>query len=177
MGTEGRVLADDHRRFRWLVALMVLAIAAWFLLNALEDAAERAERQSARLMLNQVRSALVVRGAEVMLARDQQLESLRGMNPLPLLRWEDSAPRTEDECTALAPDERGWCFDSEQDWLVYQPGQSLDVEGRRREPGGRFIWQVRVDYAETVKNGKITEKRGIGLKLVEIDGDQVSEHP
>ena len=175
MPAEGRVLADNHRRFRLLVALSILAFAAWFLLDALEETAERAERQSVKLMLNQVRSALVVRGSEAMLARDESLESLQGLNPLLLLRWEDDQPRTEEHCTTLAPDERGWCFDSERQWLVYQPGQALDVDGRWREAGEPFAWRVQVDYATTVKQGKNNEKRATGLKLVEVDGDQISE--
>ncbi|WP_189577635.1 hypothetical protein [Marinobacter zhanjiangensis] len=170
------MLADSHRRFRWLVALTVLAFAVWFLLDALEDTVERAEQQSVKLMLNQVRSALVVRGAEAMLARDETLESLQGLNPLPLLRWEGEQPLTEENCTTLAPDERGWCFDSERHWLVYQPGQPLDMEGRQREAGEPFAWQVRVSYAGTVKQGKNNGKRATGLKLVEVDRHQISEN-
>lgn len=169
-------MADSHRRFRWLVALAILAFAVWFLLDALEETAQRAERQSVRLMLNQVRSALVVRGAEAMLARDETLESLRGLNPLPLLRWEGEQSRAEENCTTLAPDERGWCFDSEQQWLVYQPGQALEVDGRQRKAGEPLAWQVRVSYAETVKQGKNNGKRATGLKLVEVNRHQVSEN-
>lgn len=168
-------MADNRRRFRWLVALTLLGFAVWFLLDALEETTARAERQSVRLMLNQVRSALVVRGAEAMLVRGESLESLQGLNPLTLLQQDGDEPWPRQHCTALAPDDRGWCFDTGQRWLVYQPAQLLVVEGRRREPGGRFVWQVQVDYAGTVKNGKNTEKRATGLKLVEIDSDQVSE--
>jgi hypothetical protein len=176
MRTEGRVLADSHRRFRWLLALTVLAFAVWFLLDALEEAAQRAERQSVGLMLNQVRSALVVRGSEAMLARDQTLESLQGLNPLPLLQWGNDRPRTAEDCTTLAPDKRGWCFDREQQWLVYQPGQPLEVAGRRREAGEPFAWQVQVSYARNVKQGKNNGKRATGLKLVEVDHHQLSEN-
>lgn len=168
-------MADSRRRFRWLVALSVLVFAAWFLLDALAETSQRAERQSVRLMLNQVRSALVVRGSEAMLARDQSLEALRGLNPLALLRWEGEQPRLEEDCTALPAGERGWCFDTGQHWLVYQPGQRLVVEGRRREAGESFAWQVQVNYATTVKQGKNNEKRATGLKLVEVDRQQIGE--
>lgn len=175
MGAEGRVLADNRRRFRWLVALTILGFAAWFLLDALEATTERAERQGVRLMLNQVRSALVVRGAEATLIRGETLESLQGLNPLSLLKQDEDEPWPQEHCSELAPDDRGWCFDSEQQWLVYQPAQSLVIEGRQRGRGERFIWQVQVDYAGTVKNGKNPEKRATGLKLVEINNNQVSE--
>mgnify|MGYP001627813601 CR=1 FL=1 len=168
-------MADNRRRFRWLVALALLGFAMWFLLDALEATTERAERQGVRLMLNQVRSALVVRGAEATLVRDETLESLEGLNPLSLLKREEDEAWPQEHCSALAPDDRGWCFDIGQRWLVYQPAQSLVIEGRQRGNGERFIWQVRVDYAGTVKNGKNTGKRATGLKLVEIDSDQVSE--
>lgn len=175
MGVEGRVMADDRRRFRWLVAFMILGIAAWFLLDALEATTKRAERQGARLMLNQVRSALVVRGAEATLVRGETLESLQGLNPLSLLKQDEDEPWPQEHCDALAPDDRGWCFDTGQRWLVYQPAQPLTLEGRHRQQGERFIWQVQVDYAGTVKNGKNPEKRATGLKLVEINNNQVSE--
>lgn len=175
MGAEGRVLADNHRRFRWLVALSILAIAAWFLLDALESATKRAEQQSVKLMLNQVRSALAVRGAEAMLARDLSLESLRGVNPLALLKVKEDEPWPWKHCTELEADDRGWCFDSGGNWLVYQPAQPLEVEGRTRSRGEHFLWQVDVAYAGTVKNRKNNEKRATGLKLVEVDSDQVSE--
>ena len=54
------------------MATSVLAIAMWFLLDAIEQTQYRAEQQSARLMLNQVRSALVVRGAEAKAMRTNE---------------------------------------------------------------------------------------------------------
>ncbi|SFR85012.1 hypothetical protein SAMN05216203_3455 [Marinobacter daqiaonensis] len=172
MAGLGLITADSHRRFRWLVVLCLLGVAMWLLLSAIEDQLHRAETMAARLMLNQVRSALVVRGAEAMLARDETLEELAGMNPLPLLDT-SYAPGL---CGEQSGPEEGWCFDSEESWLVYGPRQPLALEGRYRNTGEPFHWQVRVDYAGTVKNGKIDDKRGIGLKLVEINRYQVREN-
>ncbi|MFW5823496.1 MAG: hypothetical protein ACOCVV_00865 [Marinobacter sp.] len=168
-------MADNRRRFRWLVALSVLGIAVWFLLDAIEQTQYRAEQEMTRLMLNQVRSALTVRGAEAMLARDESLEALEGLNPLPLLDFGERQ-ELEQRCDALAPQDRGWCFSEAQRWLVYHPAQPLTLEGRHREPGDPFIWQVRVDYAGSVRLGKNNGKRAVGLKLVEIDGHQVGEN-
>lgn len=175
MGAEGRIVADHRRRFRALVAFSVLGLAVWFLLDAIAETQYRAEREMARLMLNQVRSALVVRGAEVMLARNEPVENLEGLNPLPLLDVGDGSG-FEQRCQDLAPTDRGWCFDEEQRWLVYQPGQPLTLGGRYRKPGDRFVWQVRVEYAATVKQGKNSGKRAVGLKLAEVDRHQVSEN-
>lgn len=175
MGPEGRIMADDRRRFRALVAFSVLGLAVWFLLDAIAETQYRAEREMARLMLNQVRSALVVRGAEAMLARNEPVENLEGLNPLPLLDFGDG-PGFEQRCQDLAPMDRGWCFDEQQRWLVYQPGQPLTLEGRQREPGDPFLWQVQVEHASTVKQGKNSGKRATGLKLAEVDRRQVSEN-
>ena len=172
-GPAGRTAADNHRRFRALVAFGVLVIAMWFLLDAIEQTQYRAEQQSARLMLNQVRSAMVVRGAEAILTRGETLEQLAGVNPLPLLDFGRGA-QVETSCNELAPDKRGWCFNPQQQWLVYQPGQPLLLEGRRREPGAPFIWQVQVDYAAPATQGNNKNKRATGLKLMEIDDHQVS---
>jgi len=172
-GPAVRTAVDNHRRFRALVAFSILAIAMWFLLDAIEQNQYRAEQQSARLMLNQVRSALVVRGAEAILARGETLEQLAGLNPLPLLDW-GTGLQVETSCERLAPDYRGWCFNPQQQWLVYQPGQPLLLEGRRKEPGAPFIWQVQVDYAAPATQGNNKNKRATGLKLVEIDDHQVS---
>ena len=172
-GPSGRTAADNHRRFRALVAASVLAIALWFLLDAIEQTQYRAERQSARLMLNQVRSALVIRGAEAILTRGETLEQLAGLNPLPLLDFGTGA-QVETSCEELAQDKRGWCFNPQQQWLVYQPGQPLLLEGRQREPGAPFIWQVQVDYAAPATQGNKKKKRATGLKLMEINNHQIS---
>ncbi|MCK7544285.1 hypothetical protein MLC59_08900 [Marinobacter bryozoorum] len=171
---QGRITADSRRRFRGLVAFSVLGIAAWFLLDAVEQTQYRAEQQMARLMLNQVRSALVVRGAEAMLARQGSLKELEGLNPLPLLDVGEGQS-FDNECETSATDKRGWCFNQDRGWLVYRPGQPLTLEGRQREQGEPFIWQVQVNYAGTVKQGKNNKKRATGLKLTEIDAHQVSE--
>ena len=109
-----------------------------------------------------------------MLARQESLQDLAGLNPLPLLNTGEGQS-FDKECEALVRAERGWCFNRESGWLVYSPGQALILEGRQRDKGAPFIWQVQVDYARTVKQGKNNEKRAIGLKLVEIDRHQVSE--
>ena len=57
---------------------------------------------------------------------------------------------------------------------TFQAGQPLLLEGRRREPGAPFKWQVQVDYAAPATQGNNKNKRATGLKLMEIDDHQVS---
>lgn len=68
------------------IALLVLFILWWVLLGRLESALQQAEQQSVDMVLTQLRSALVVKGAEAMLSREQSLSKLEGQNPF---NWVD----------------------------------------------------------------------------------------
>ncbi len=169
---EGRITAGSHKRFHTLAALCVLGIAVWFLLDSLDATIARAEQQNVKLVLNQVRSALVVKGAEVMLARKEPLTRYQGMNPLPLLG--NGSGVANRRCPAALSDSRkGWCFDEGPGWLVYQAIRGLTMGQRTAEPGQPLAWQVCVEYTQSVKNGKNKMKRGVGLTLVEVDHAQV----
>lgn len=167
---EGLALA---RLFRLAVSLSVLALLVWFLLGVLEREAQKAEEQSANLILNQVRASLVIKGAEVMLSRKGRLEEHRGLNPFELVdhQWRSYTGKCKGPKYELGT----WCFRQEEQkvtvniargWLIYTANQSITLNGRRAQAGESLAWRVTTEYADRNKNGQREQsERSTGLML------------
>ncbi|MCG7201393.1 hypothetical protein MD273_16775 [Marinobacter pelagius] len=158
----GYVGADNHRRFQCLVAICLLGVAVWVLLFSVERTATRAEQQGMQLMLNQLRSALVVKGAEVMLASGESLEQWSGTNPVSLLR---ETPRNwGGACSEGGPQPGTWCFSESSGLLLYQP-RWLDSVAE----GESLQWRVVTEFVESGESGA---RRAVGLSLNRVKNGQ-----
>jgi len=166
----GHIGAENRNRFQLALAVCLLGFALTYLFNAVERVTAQAEEQGVRLMLNQFRSALVVKGAETMLA-NENLEQLRGLNPAELL---DTQPLNwGGDCQGTDTETGSWCFHTEKHWVVYTP-RSADARARiaEDEPGnGPLAWQVEPEYT-TPANGKAP--RAVGLKLTRVKNGQIN---
>ena len=176
---EGLALA---RLFRLAVSLSVLALLVWFLLGVLEREAQKAEEQSANLILNQLRASLVIKGAEVMLSRDGRLEEHQGLNPFELVnhQW----PSYTGECEQPKYEPGTWCFRQEEQkvteniargWLIYTANQPITLNGRGAQAGESLAWSVTTEYADRNKNGQREQsERSTGLKLSPVSSAEKS---
>ena len=107
LSLAGRIGDLTRRRFRFGVSLCVLATLFWFLSGALERQAGRAGEAAERVMLNQLRAALVIKTAEIGLARQSNFADWLGINPMLLL--ETPPPAYDGPCRdPLRPGH--WCF-------------------------------------------------------------------
>ena len=161
------------RQLRFWVSVSLVLLLWWFVLGALEREAERAAEMSARMILTQLRSALVVRGAEVMLARGESLESQEGINPFELVdhQW----PTYRGQCEGQWPEPGNWCFrvvtqketaQPSRGWLIYNPGQPITLDGRQASPGEPMAWKVVTAFADSNQNGVREPTEGMtGLEL------------
>ena len=158
---------------RNLVALVILFTLGWFLLGALDRALQRTEEQSANMVISQLRSALVIKGAEVMLARHGSLEEHEGINPFELINhhWGSYAG----ECEGGIPEPGNWCFRDRtqketvkqgKGWLIYNPRQPITLKRRRIESDKPLAWKVTTEFADRNNNGqREQDERRTGLKL------------
>ncbi|AOY88879.1 hypothetical protein BKP64_12255 [Marinobacter salinus] len=173
-----RFATDDSglayaRRLRLLATVSIIGAMTWFLLGVLEREARHAEERSANMVLSQLRVALVIRGAEVMLSRGGDLESQEGTNPFKLV--EHQWPNYQGACTARQPDRGNWCFrlmeqkqtvSRPKGWLIYSPRQPINIDRRPVEPNKPLAWQVTTEFADRNGNGlREQEERPTGLKL------------
>ncbi|MGO1233610.1 MAG: hypothetical protein ACTMHG_07805 [Marinobacter sp.] len=172
----GRIGADNRSRFQWALVTCLLSVAVLVLLNSVERVATDAEKQGVQLMLNQFRSALVVKGAEAMLA-NEDLEQLRGLNPAELL---DTQPLNwGGDCQGTDTEKGSWCFHTETHWVVYTPRSAeawarITGESPENSAGnGPLAWQVEPEYT-TPANGKTP--RAIGLKLTRVKSGQINRN-
>ncbi|MHA7926914.1 MAG: hypothetical protein ACX936_17045 [Marinobacter sp.] len=164
------------RKFRLAVVLIVLGVLWWFLLGVLERETRNAEERAANMVISQLRSALVIKGAEVMLSRDGRLAEHRGINPFELVehRWGNYAGRCQAEQLALAT----WCFrvseqketeNSAKGWLIYNPGQPITIDSRQANEEQPLAWAVKTEFADRNGNGlREQEERLTGLKLAPV---------
>ncbi|MFO7530446.1 MAG: hypothetical protein R6W86_16880 [Marinobacter sp.] len=163
----GYVGEDNHRRFLWLVAFCLLGMAVSALLVSLERTAAQAERQSVQLMLNQLRSALVVKGAEVMLTGGR-LEDWQGLNPVNLLQ---SAPMNwGGDCSGAEHRKGIWCFSRDDRVLVYRSrwAEFPGIDGGPEQAEWLF-WRVEPEFT---RPARIPERRAGGLVLNRVNFDQ-----
>ena len=167
----GHIGADYRSRFQLALAVCLLGFAVTYLFSSLERVTAQAEQQGIRLMLNQFRSALVVKGAEAMLA-DEKLEPLAGLNPVQLL--ERPPMNWGGDCQRTNAEPGGWCFHEEKQAVVYFP-RSPDaravitgVDEAGTEP---LAWRVEVDYTTPAGN---KSPRAVGLKLTRVKSGQIN---
>ncbi len=164
------------RKFRLAVVVIVLGVLWWFLLGVLERETRNAEERAANMVISQLRSALVIKGAEVMLSRGGRLAEHRGINPFELVehQWGNYAGQCQGE--ELAP--ATWCFRvSEQKetengpkgWLIYKPGQPITIDSRQANEEQPLAWAVTTEFADRNGNGaREQEERLTGLKLAPV---------
>ena len=69
------------RKFRLAVVWGLIGLLWWCLLTALERQLQYAEEQGTRLVLAQLRAALVVKGAETMLTQPERLAAKLHLMP------------------------------------------------------------------------------------------------
>lgn len=163
----GYVGADNHRRFQWLAAFCLLGVAVTVLLVSLERTAAQAERQSVQLMLNQLRSALVVKGAEVMLTGGR-LEDWQGSNPVEFLQ---SAPLNwSGDCSGTEHRKGSWCFSRDERVLVYR-SRWAEFPGFNGNPEQVewLFWRVDTELA---RQASVPERRAVGLVLNRVNFGQ-----
>ena len=161
---------------RNLVALVILFSLWWFLLGALDRALQRAEEQSASMVISQLRSALVIKGAEVMLDRHGSLVAHEGINPFELIdhHWRSYAG----QCLGDIPEPGNWCFRDRtqketvkqgKGWLIYNPRQPITIKRRRIESDKPLAWKVTTEFADRNNNGqREQDERSTGLKLMPV---------
>ncbi|WP_257900513.1 hypothetical protein [Marinobacter sp. F4206] len=155
---------------------MVIASLVWFLLDVFERETRKAEEQAANMVINQLRSALVIKGAEVMLSRQGRLDDQEGMNPFDLVdhQW----PNYAGPCQRPESDPGTWCFWRGEEagkaagpdgWLIYTPKQPITLYGRNALGGEPLAWTVTTDFADRNKNGEREhQERSTGLKLAPV---------
>lgn len=164
------------RWLRNLVALAILFVLWWFLLGVIEREMQRAEEQSANWVISQLRSALVIKGAEVMLDRHGSLEEYEGINPFELIdhQWGSYAG----ECEGEIPEPGAWCFKDRtqketvkqgRGWLIYNPRQPITIQDRQADAGEPLAWKVTTAFADRNQNGQREQnERSTGLKLMPV---------
>ena len=172
-GASGLALS---RKFRFAVVLMILGVLWWFLLGVLERETRNAEERAANMVISQLRSALVIKGAEVMLSRNGRLAEHRGINPFELVehRWGNYKGRCGPEQLTPAT----WCFrvDEQKDtengpkgWLIYKPGQPITIDSRQANEAQPLAWAVTTEFADRNGNGAREQvERLTGLKLAPV---------
>lgn len=155
------------RQFRFWVALLILALVFWFLAGALEREAERAERVALKVALNQLRAALVVKGAEIRVSRRGDYGAWVGGNPMVLLA--EPLPRYQGLCEQPLLAVGRWCFapgPGGKGELRYQPGQPMELEGQAGHARQAMTWSVVREYNDRNGNGLFDNNDlATGLKL------------
>jgi hypothetical protein len=177
------VLINSHR-LRFLVALCILFVLWWALLGVVERETTRAEQEGARLMLNQVRSVLVVKGAEIRLKQGPDFRAWAGRNPF---HWFQSKPaRYAGACPAGQPEPGQWCFKPLQagdngykndtagvnGQVIFQPRQPITIGERQGNRTLPLAWVVAIEFTDSNGNGRLDEadlQSGLTFQPVEMD--------
>jgi hypothetical protein len=174
------------RWFMGVVALVLVAVFAAWLLNALREAQALAEKMVVEQTIQNMRTGLKVAMGEALIAgRGNEVRTWAGSNPV---RWLGGAPKEFGGDGAVSvmggnlsgvPDGyRGdcltgeiarlpagaWCFDREARQLAYRPRQEFaEWAAKGRYDDGVLRWQVRaiVPQAKTIGF--------IGLRLEQVE--------
>lgn len=173
----------NSRRLRFLVALCILFVLWWVLLGVVEREAGRAEQQGTRLMLNQIRSVLVVKGAEIRLKERSGFQRWAGKNPFD---WFESEPTSYGGvCPEGDPEPGQWCFRPLQAGdkkatadpggrVIFQPRQPITIGERQGNGGAPLAWVVAVEFTDRNGNGRLDEadlQSGLKLQPVEMKNE------
>jgi hypothetical protein len=156
--------------------VIVVGVLWWFLLGVLEREARNVEERAANMVIGQLRSALVVKGAEVMLSRDGHLADHRGINPFDLVKHQWG--NYDGPCQPGQQAPATWCFrvkaqketeSGPKGWLIYEPGQPITIDGRQADQEQPLAWAVTTEFADRNGNGtREQEERLTGLKLAPV---------
>ena len=123
---------------QWAVLLVVLGLLATGLLWSLDDASERAERQSVELTIRNMRTGMqLAMGEALMRQREREIASWVGGNPVDWLNTSLARYRgecTEEERRSLSGGE--WCFERSRRELVYHPRH---IDHLREQSEGRSL--------------------------------------
>ena len=168
----------NARRLRWAIGLTILLVLVLVLLDSLEQTIARAEQQSAKLMLNQLRSALLVKGAEARLDGRRELADLAGVNPF---EWfENSPPNYSGLCDENGARIGNWCFKPAQTGnkgykkyqqgdagrVIFRPNQPITLEERQGSHEAPLSWVVGIEFQDRNGNGRLdSDEPQTGLKL------------
>ncbi len=185
------VLINSHR-LRFLVALCILFVLWWVLLGVVERESARAEQEGTRLMLNQIRSVLVVKGAEIRLKEGPDFRGWAGRNPF---HWFQSKPaRYGGICREGQPEPGQWCFKPLQagdkgykndtagvsGQVIFQPRQPITIGERQGSRTTPLAWVVAVEFTDSNGNGRLDEadlQSGLKLQPVEMEnGNERAEN-
>lgn len=171
------------RRLRFLVAICILFVLWWVLLGVVEREATRAEQEGSRLMLNQIRSVLVVKGAEIRLKEGADFRGWAGRNPF---HWFQSKPAPYGGICREGQLKPGqWCFKPLQagdkgykndtagvsGQVIFQPRQPITIGERQGSHTIPLAWVVAVEYTDSNGNGRLDEadlQSGLKLQPVEV---------
>lgn len=164
------------RRLRLLVSITIISVLAWFLLDRLERETRAAEEMAANMVIGQLRSALVIKGAEIQLGQKSRLEDYRKLNPFELLEHQWASYTGVCKPHTMKP--ATWCFwqlkqkntaNSGNGWLIYNPGQPITINRRTFQAGELAGWKVTTEFADRNHNGlQEQSERSTGLKLVPV---------
>ena len=164
------------RKFRLAVVVIVLGVLWWFLLGVLERETRNAEERAANMVISQLRSALVIKGAGVMLSRGGRLAEHQGINPFELVEHQWGNYKGQCQAEQLAP--ATWCFrvkkqketeNGPKGWLIYKPVQPITIDGRQANQEQPLAWTVTTEFADRNGNGeREQEERLTGLKLAPV---------
>lgn len=178
----GRVGAESRHRFQLLVSLCLLGVAVWFLFSALEREVRRAEQESARLVLNHLRAALVVKGAEIRLTEGTDFRDWAGSNPF---LWLAPPPTSyAGECDEL-PQPGQWCYrtgsrtpdtvdtNGKRGQLIFLPRQPITMGERQGSREAALRWVVGVEFTDRNRNGRLDDSdHQTGLRLRPVENDR-----
>ncbi len=127
------------------VVLLMLGVLALFLLRALSEAKEQAERQMIELTLRNMRTGMQFAMAEALMRRrENEIAAWAGSNPT---RWLEAPPAGyRGECSsaerATLPD-GAWCFEHDSGRLAYRPRNEKKLVGRDDARScNQLFWQV-----------------------------------
>jgi hypothetical protein len=131
--------------FQSAVVFLMLGALALFLLKALSDVEEQAERQAVELTLRNMRTGMQFAMAEALMRqREGEIANWAGSDPT---RWLEAPPAGyRGECSAVdraSLPEGAWCFERESGQLVYRPRNARQLRGLvDGQQCGQLVWRV-----------------------------------